>query len=176
GKNNNAGRAFLLANRAFGKTVTISGATVPAAAAAQVTYMTVTVGAKTFYADASKVAINAEYTGTPVFAIYDYGFTGTTYTGGYGVAFIVDKATGKVVKIYDGFSAKYWDAENNGVGNICTAAGYAKEAFDALEEGQYVIIAPNGGTDGNTARGLLYGNRKLGTDVSYVAPTTEAQG
>ena len=176
GKNNNAGRAFLVANRAFGKTVTISGATVPAAATAQVTYMTVTVGAKTFYADESKVAINAEYTGTPVFAIYDYGFTGTTYTGGHGVAFIVDKATGKVVKIYDGVSAKYWDAENNGVGNICTAAGYAKEAFDALEEGQYVIIAPNGGTDGNVARGLLYGNRKLGTDVSYVAPTTEAQG
>lgn len=176
GKNNNAGRAFLVANRAFGKTVTISGATVPAAATAQVTYMTVTVGVKTFYADTSKVAINAEYTGTPVFAIYDYGFTGTIYTGGYGVAFIVDKATGKVVKIYDGFSAKYWDAENNGVGNICTAAGYAKEAFDALEEGQYVIIAPNGGTSDNNARGLLYGNRKLGTDVSYVAPTTEAQG
>lgn len=176
GKNNNAGRAFLVANRAFGKTVTIGGATLPAAATAQVTYMTVTVGAKTFYADASKVAINAEYTGTPVFAIYDYGFTGTTYTGGYGVAFIVDKATGKVVKIYDGASSKYWDAENNGVGGICTAAGYAKEAFDALEEGQYVIIAPNGGTDGNAARGLLYGNRKLGTDVSYVAPTTEAQG
>ena len=176
GKNNNAGRAFLLANRAFGKTVTIDGATVPAAATAQVTYMTVTVGAKTFYADASKVAINAEYTGTPVFAIYDYGFTGTTYTGGHGVAFIVDKATGKVVKIYDGASPKYWDAENNGVGGICTQTGYAKEAFDALEEGQYVIIAPNGGTDGNVARGLLYGNRKLGTDVSYVAPTTEAQG
>ena len=138
--------------------------------------MTVTVGAKTFYADASKVAINAEYTGAPVFAIYDYGFTGTTYKGGHGVAFIVDKATGKVVKIYDGISAKYWDAENNGVGNICTAAGYAKEAFDALEEGQYVIIAPYGGTSDNNARGLLYGNRKLGTDVSYVTPTTEAQG
>lgn len=176
GKNNNAGRAFLVANRAFGKTVAISGATVPAAATAQVSYMTVTVGAKTFYADASKVAINAEYTGTPIFAIYDYGFTGTTYTGSHGVAFIVDKATGKVVKIYDGASAKYWDAENKGVGNICTAEGYAKEAFDALEEGQYVIIAPYGGTDGNVARGLLYGNRKLGTDVSYVAPTTEAQG
>ncbi|HCY48852.1 MAG TPA: hypothetical protein DHU79_01165 [Clostridiales bacterium] len=176
GKNNNAGRAFLVANRAFGKTVTIGGATVPAAATAQVTYMTVTVGTKTFYADASKVAINAEYTGTPIFAIYDYGFTGTTYTGSFGVAFIVDKATDKVVKIYDGASAKYWDAENKGVGNICTAEGYAKEAFDALEEGQYVIIAPNGGTDGNTARGLMYGNRNLGTDVSYVAPTTEAQG
>ena len=176
GKNNNAGRAFLLANRAFGKTVTISGATVPAAATAQVTYMTVTVGVKTFYADASKVAINAEYTGTPIFAIYDYGFTGATYTGGYGVAFIVDKATGKVVKIYDGASPKYWDAENNGVGGICTAAGYAKEAFDALEEGQYVIIAPNRGMSDNSARGLLYGNRNLGTDVSYVAPTTEAQG
>lgn len=176
GKNNNAGRAFLVANRAFGKTVAISGITLPAAATAQVTYMTVTVGAKTFYADASKVAINAEYTGTPIFAIYDYGFTGTTYTGGFGVALIVDKATGKVVKIYDGASAKYWDAENNGVGNVCTSAGYAKEAFDALEEGQYVIIAPNGGMSDNSARGLLYGSRNIGTDVSYVAPTTEAQG
>ena len=58
----------------------------------------------------------------------------------------------------------------NGVGGICTAAGYAEEAFNALEEGQYVLIAPNGGSAGNTARGLLYGSRAVGVDVVVTIP------
>ena len=174
GKNAGAGRVFLNSNRTIGAEVKIEGVTVPAASIEKVNYMTVTVGKKVFYVDAAKVAINAEYTGAPAFAIYDYGFTGKTYTGGFGVAFIVDKATNKVVKVYDGASGKYWDAENSGVAGICTAAGYAQEAFAALAEGQYVIIAPNGGTTGNAARGLLYGSRAVGTDVAYTVPATEA--
>lgn len=174
GKNSNAGRAFIAANRTIGAEVKIEGITVPAASTEKINYMTVTVGKKVFYVDSAKVAINAEYTGAPAFAIYDYGFTGKTYTGGFGVAFIVDKATNKVVKVYDGASGKYWDADNSGVAGICTSAGYAQEAFAALAEGQYVIIAPHGATDGNAARGLLYGSRAVGTDVAYTVPTTEA--
>lgn len=173
GRNGNAGRTFLGANRKIGATITVEGVTLPAASAEKVTYMTVTVGTKVFFQDVTKVAVNKEYTGTPAFAIYDYGYSGKTYKGGYGVAFIVDKATGKVVKVYDGASGKYWDAEQNGVSGVCAADKYAEQAFAALEEGQYVIIAPNGGTAGNVARGLLYGSRKVGTDVSYQMPAEE---
>ena len=117
----------------------------------------------------SKMAINADFEGTPVFAIYDYGFTGTAYTGSHGVALVVDKETGKTVRVYDGASGKYWDAENNGVLGICTAAGYAQEAFESLQEGEYVVIAPNLG-GANISRGFLYANRAVGVAVSYVLP------
>ena len=173
GRDGNAGRTFLGSNRKIGATVTVEGVTLPAASTEEVTYMTVTVGAKVFFQDVTKVAVNKEYTGTPAFAIYDYGYSGTTYKGGFGVAFIVDKATGKVVKVYDGASGKYWDAEQNGVTGVCAADKYAEQAFAALEEGQYVIIAPHTGTAGNVARGLLYGSRKVGTDVSYQMPAEE---
>ena len=140
GRDGNAGRTFLGSNRKIGATVTVEGLTLPAASTEEVTYMTVTVGAKVFFQDVTKVAVNKEYTGTPAFAIYDYGYSGKTYKGSFGVAFIVDKATGKVVKVYDGASGKYWDAEQNGVTGVCAADKYAEQAFAALEEGQYVII------------------------------------
>lgn len=174
GMQSNRGRAFLVDNRTLGTDVVFSGITVPAAATTEVKYMKLTVGTKVWYQDVTTVANNAAYSGTPAFAIYDYGYDGTKISNSYGVAFIIDKTTNKVVKIYDGASGKYWDAENNGVSGTCTAAGYVNEAFTALEEGQYVLIAPNGGSTGNVARGLLYGNRTLDIGVTYELPA-EAQ-
>ena len=72
---------------------------------------------------------------------------------------------GKIVRIYDGASGKYFDAENNGVtGGPCTAAGYLKEAFASLQEGEYLLVGPNG--NGNVGRGFLYGNRTVGAQVT----------
>lgn len=169
GLDSNRARAFLVGNRVYNATLTLSGVTVTPETE-EVTYATITVSGKTYYQTVDGIANNAHYEGTPAFAVYDYGYTGERYTGGYGVAFIIDKATGKTVKIYDGASGKYWDADNNGVVGICTAAGYADEAFNALEEGQYVLIAPNGGSAGNTARGLLYGSRAVGVEVVVTIP------
>ena len=169
GLDSNRARAFLVGNRVYNATLTLSGVTVTPETE-EVAYATITVSGKTYYQTVDGIANNADYEGTPAFAVYDYGYTGERYTGGYGVAFIIDKATGKTVKIYDGASGKYWDADNNGVVGICTAAGYADEAFNALEEGQYVLIAPNGGSAGNTARGLLYGSRAVGVDVVVTIP------
>ena len=175
GKNNMAGRAFLVANRAFGKKITVENAADFSPATETVNYATVVVGGRTFYVDATKVLLNADYgTAVPAFAIYDYGFTGNYYKGGWGVAFVVDKATGKIVKVFDGTSGKYWDKDNDGVVNkeLCDASKYAEQAFAALEEGQYVIVAPNSGTQGNIARKLFLDNRKLDTVVTYTYPTT----
>ena len=77
--------------------------------------------------------------------------------------------TGKTVRVYDGANGKYWDAENNGVAGICTATGYAAEAFESLQEGEYVVIAPNLG-GANISRGFLSANRAVGVAVSYVLP------
>lgn len=176
GLNSNAGRAFLVGNRVYGATVAWSGIEVAAAATEKLTYATVTVNGKTYYQNAVNVVVDAAYTGTPAFAIYHYGYKGTLISGGYGVAYVVDEATGKVVSVYDGASGKYWDADNDGVTGICTAAGYIKEGFDALEEGQYLIVAPNGGTADNAARGLFYSNRKVGISVSYQVLESEEEG
>jgi hypothetical protein len=178
GPNTNAGRTFLVDNRAknIGMTITFTGITVAAAETNAVSYATITVNGKTWYQDATKVAVDAAYTGIPVFAIYHYGYTGTLISNKYGAAFIIDEATGKVVKVYDGANAKYYDAANpNGVidKELCTAEGYITQAFAALEEGQYLLIAPNGGTTGNVARAFFLNNRKIDIAVSYTVPTTQ---
>lgn len=168
GLDGNRARAFFVSNRTFGAKMTVSGLEATASSE-EVSYVALTVGSKTWYQDMSKMAINADFEGTPVFAIYDYGFTGTAYTGAYGVALVVDKETGKTVRVYDGANGKYWDAENNGVAGICTATGYAAEAFESLQEGEYVVIAPNLG-GANISRGFLSANRAVGVAVSYVLP------
>lgn len=179
GRNSNAGRTFLLNNRVYDSEAALVGAEFPSPSAEKVTYMTITVGSKIWRQDMSKVAIDDEYTGVPAFAIYNYGYEGVKISNGYGEAFIVDSATGKIIKIFDGANGKYYDSENPaGVQNgTCTAAGYVNEAFAALEEGQYVIIATNGGSEGNVARGFFMGSRTIGADVSYTVPqTTPDQG
>ncbi len=170
GLNSNAGRAFLVSNRVIG-----AAAKLPVEVTASETpirYASVTADGKTFFIDSAKVVVDAAHTGTPAFAVYHYGYTGTRYTGGYGVALIIDEATGKVVKAFDGTSGKYFDADNtSGVtGSHCTPTGYAEEAFQALEEGQYVLIAPNAGLTGNAARAFLLGYRTPGKAVSYALP------
>lgn len=177
GRNDKAGRTFLVGSRTLDKDMAIVGASIAAPATEAVAYAKITVGTKIWYQDASKIAVDNAYTGTPAFAIYHHGYTGELVKGGYGVAFVVDQASGKVVKIFDGASVKYFDAENpNGATNAgCTAAGYITEAFASLQEGQYLLIAPNGGSAGNVARGLLYGSRKIDTIVSYTLPQSDAQ-
>lgn len=174
GRNGNAGRGFLVGNRTIGIAVSFTGVTLPSPETTAVAYAKIIIAGKSFYVDSLKVAANANYDGTPAVAIYDYGFSGTAYTGGFGVAFVVDKATGKVVKVFDGASGKIFDEEHPGgqTNAGCTGAGYAAEAFAAMEEGQYIIIAPHGGTEGNAMRGFFYGNRKLDVEISYVLPQT----
>ena len=174
GRNSNAGRAFLVGNRSLNKDMAV-GATVPTPATEAISLAKIVVNNKMWYQDASKVAVDAAYSGTPAFAIYHHGYTGELIKGGYGVAFVIDQATGKVVKIFDGASGKYFDADHaDGAANAgCTATGYITEAFAALEEGQYLLIAPNGGSANNAARALLYGNRKIGITVSYTLPQAE---
>ena len=104
------------------------------------------------------------------FLVYSYGYkkkNGTiTLNNAGGVAFIVDDVTGKVLRIYDGANATYYDADNlAGVSDAskCTSSGYLQEALASLSEGEYILAAPN--TGGNISRVLMLNNLKVGALV-----------
>ncbi len=103
--------------------------------------------------------------GKYLFLIFTPNYEGEiTLSNGYGVAMVLNQY-GQVVRIYDGASGKYFDAENDGITNgPCTAAGYLKEAFASLQDGEYLIVAPNG--NGNVGRGFFYSNRTVGAQVT----------
>ena len=139
---------------------------------------TLTIAGKTISVPADTVAIDKEGANAAehTFIIYTPAYKGTCVTNGYGEAFVVSKE-GKVVRIFDGMSAKYYDetitagATNSG----CTASGYATEAFASRKEGETVIIAPHGAVanavvyeEGKTAgtRYFMYGCRTIGATVT----------
>jgi hypothetical protein len=114
------------------------------------------------------VAVNKDLSvlGKYLFLIYTPDYKGElNLANGYGEAFIINKY-GEIVRIYDGANAKYYDLENKGGiqdANKCTAAGYLKEAFASRQEGEYLLVAPNG--NGNVARKFLLDNRAIGAKV-----------
>ena len=122
------------------------------------------------------VAVDKDLTvlGKYLFIIYTPDYKGgLNWTNGYGVAVVINKY-GEIVRIYDGASAKYFDAEYpSGVQNgTCTAAGYLKEAFESRQAGEYILVAPNG--NGNVSRSFLYSNRTVGAKVTLPGITFAA--
>ena len=107
--------------------------------------------------------------------IYNYGFSGTLVSNGYGVAAVVD-ASGKIVRVYDGANGRYRDAENpSGIVDAtkCTSAGYVSEAFASLQEGEYMIVFPNDGGE-NVARAWALNNaRTVGAEVTLFLEAEE---
>ena len=168
----NAHRSFLYSNRTVGAVVSGLGLEFEEKPADK---LTLTIGSNTFEIAPDKVAVDQALTavGTNMFIAYTPNYTGTLgFTNGYGVAIVVNKY-GEIVRVYDGVSAKYFDKDNtSGVtGAGCTAAGYAKEAFDSLQDGETLIIAPNNGD--NATRSFLYSNRTIGAVVSGLGLTFE---
>ena len=132
---------------------------------------TLTIGDKKMNVSLDLVAVDKELEskGNYAFVIYTYGFAGTLVNDNYGTAFIIDK-DGKLVRIYDGTSGKYHDAENPaGVQDgRCTPTGYVGEAFASLQEGETLLIATN--LTANNAEGgsrhFLVNNKNIGVSVS----------
>ena len=128
--------------------------------------------------DPAEVAVDVDGATTANYAvfIYNYGFTGTLVSNGYGVAAVVD-ASGKIVRVYDGANGRYRDAENpSGIVDAtkCTAAGYVSEAFASLQEGEYMIVFPNDGGE-NVARTWALNNaRTIGAEVTLYLETGDA--
>ncbi len=113
----------------------------------------------------------ADYTKVD-FAIYTKEFTGTPADSAYGQAFVVDDASSKIVRIYDGANAKYYDAENtSGVAGSSletplTQQNFITLAFASLGDGETLVIAPRYGMHNNATYTLLLGNRKINETFS----------
>lgn len=108
----------------------------------------------------------ADYTKVD-FVIYTKEFTGTVADSAYGQAFVIDDASSKIVRIYDGANAKYYDAENtSGVAGSSletplTQQNFIALAFASLGDGETLVIAPRYGMHNNATYTLLLGNRKI---------------
>ena len=108
----------------------------------------------------------ADYTKVD-FVIYTKEFTGTVADSAYGQAFVIDDASSKIVRIYDGANAKYYDAENtSGVAGSSletplTQQNFITLAFASLGDGETLVIAPRYGMHNNATYTLLLGNRKI---------------
>lgn len=113
----------------------------------------------------------ADYTKVD-FVIYTKEFTGTVADSAYGQAFVVDDASSKIVRIYDGANAKYYDAENtSGVAGSSletplTQQNFITLAFASLGDGETLVIAPRYGMHNNATYTLLLGNRKINETFS----------
>ena len=120
------------------------------------------------------IAVDKDLTvlGKYTFVIYTPNYNGgLNWANGWGEAFVIN-AYGEVVRIYDGANGKYYDLENPaGVTDAskCTAAGYLTEAFNSRQEGEYLLVAPNG--NGNVTRAFLLSNRVIGAKVSLPGVT-----
>ena len=169
GKNSNAARAFLVSNRTFGAQASVLGIELPTPASTETKVNALVVDGDKYYLS-SPILENENAVAAGPFVIYRYGYEGSLVTNGYGVAFVIKD--GKIVRIYDGASAKYYDADNaSGVQNgTCTSAGYLTEAFASLSEGEYVLAALNTG-GANITRAFFYDHRSVGKDVTV--PTSE---
>ena len=130
--------------------------------------VSVTINDKTFNLLPEKIVIDQDITvlGGYLFVVYTPNYNGTlNWSNGWGEAFVLNQY-GQIVRIYDGANGKYYDADNKGGivdATKCTAAGYLTEAFNSLQDGEYLIVAPNG--NGNVSRGFFTSNRTIGAQM-----------
>ena len=127
-----------------------------------------TVGENKFYVDMERVKFNEEVSkaGNIAFLIYTNEFTGKLLANGWGIAFVLDEY-GTLIRVYDGASALYYDAENpKGIedSSKVTSAGYLAEAFASLQEGETLLVAINNGD--NLHRSFATDNKVIGAKVS----------
>lgn len=133
----------------------------------------ITIGENKMYVSEEKIAINKDLStvGSYAFLVYTSDYTGTIgFSNGWGVA-IVCNEYGEIIRVYDGTTGKYFDSENpfpDGSKPDGLSANYLTMAFDSLQEGETLIVAPNS-SDNNVASGsrtFLMGNRTVGATVS----------
>ena len=128
------------------------------------TEMTVQIGAKTYTATEGKWAINetitTETAASKAVWVFTKDYTGDFSTNGYGVAVVLDSA-GRVIRVYDGANGGYWLPDGKQTSMHFTTATYASVAWSELQEGETLVVLPNGGSEGNAAR-------QIGLDCRYL--------
>ena len=120
------------------------------------------------------IDVNVDKLGSYHFIIFTPTFRpeSLAFTNGWGEAFVLNQY-GQVVRIYDGANGKYYDADNKaGITDAtkCTAADFWKQAYASLQDGEYLVIAPNG-APGNASRAFLLSNRTVGAQMTITGIT-----
>ena len=141
--------------------------------------MTMSIGSKTYTAELGKWAVNETITtataASKAIWVFTTEYTGDFSTNGYGAAVIVDKY-GKIVRIYDGANVGYWIGGAKDTSVAITSANFATLAWESLQDGEYLIVLPNGGSEGNAARQIgldcrwLMGQKLNVTGLVYEIP------
>ena len=104
--------------------------------------------------------------------IYDGKYEGTVALNGYGAALVLNKY-GELVKIYDGANVGFWTKDGKAASAGFTASNYATVAFEALEEGEILIVFPNGGDNAHRAWALGLRNAPNGpSECGQIATLT----
>lgn len=126
----------------------------------------------------TKIAINQELKaiGSYAFIVYNYEYKTTHpalgFTNGWGEAYIIDRY-GKIARTYDGANARYNDKDNQDKTGVVASATYAAQAYESLQEGETIVIAPNDGGANNANNGSRWilmqpGNRTaIGQDFHF---------
>lgn len=172
--NNAAGgsRKFLLDNKNIG--VKVTGPEVSEEAS---TDRTITIGDKTLTVEDGKWLYNTpvEKTTTEHYQmiIYDKKFTGTFETNGFGCAIVLDQY-GVLIKVYDGANLTYYTTEGKGTVNFTTHT-YASVAWSELQDGETLIIFPNGGDNSHRKWALDLRGAAAGSK-SYMGETATVTG
>lgn len=134
--------------------------------------------------------VNASWTNTAGYVnVYSKNYAGTVQGNGYGFAFVIDAASGKITKIYDAMNGYYMDETHSaltGDTNVrqkftdyntekgfegdaaVSTANYAAHAFANLAEGEILVAFPNDGANGATsARTFANAHRTIGAKISF---------
>ena len=86
----------------------------------------------------------------------------------FSVVTVFNRTTGKIVKIYDGITGKFFN-EKNVQGGSGWRQGVVNKAWDSLGVDEVMIV---GTTNGNkSGRTFLYGNRTIGAIVTITGVT-----
>lgn len=111
--------------------------------------------------------------------IFDKNFEGTFETNGYGCAIVLDKY-GVLVKIYDAANGGFWTAEGKAASMHFDVNNYASVAFSELQDGELLIIFPNGGDNAHRQWALdlrgLKGTTYFGEVATLTGFTFEKKG
>ena len=145
------------------------------------TQMTIQIGAKNYTAELGKWAFNETITtntaATKAIWVFTKAYEGEFSTNGYGVAVVLDQY-GRVIRVYDGANGGYWLPDGKQASAHFNVNTYATTAWAELQEGEYLIVLPNGGSDGNAARqvGLdcryLFNQKMSVTGITFAVPHT----
>ena len=140
--------------------------------------LTITVGDNKFTATEGNWIYNTEVSSSTAskydVIVYDKNYKATFATNGYGVVLVID-SKGKLVKAYDAANGDgavyYYDAQSNKVAiNIGGNTNYATVAFEALSDGETLIVLPNDGGNNvarNWAKNLC---ANIGTTATLTTP------